>query len=85
MENDNEHYEIIDQMNSSEIFIHSSSNSYYNTKNEYKELVQPSSYQGFSYPTFQRKKWSEMGDSWGNFGFATWGGVVLSKYGHGIV
>ena len=38
MENDDEHYESIDQMNNIEIFIHWSSNPNYNTKNEYKEL-----------------------------------------------
>jgi len=32
MENDDEHYETIDQMNITEIFIHWSSNPYYNTK-----------------------------------------------------
>jgi len=52
VENDDEHYEIIGQMNSTEIFIHWSSNPYYNTKNEYKEFPQPSSHQGLSYPSY---------------------------------
>ena len=38
MENDDEHYEIIGLMTITEIVIHWSSNPYYNTKNEYKEL-----------------------------------------------
>ena len=44
VENDDEHYETIDQMNSTKIFIHWSSNLDNNTKNEYKELPQPSSH-----------------------------------------
>ena len=56
--NYDEHYEIIDQLNSTEVFIHSTSKLDYNTKNEYKELPQPSYNQGLSYPSFQSQKWS---------------------------
>jgi len=59
VENDDEHYEIIGQMKNTKIFIHSSSNPYYNTKNEYKEFPQTSSHQGLTYPSFQKQKWSE--------------------------
>ena len=59
VENDDEDYEIIGQMNNTEIIIHWSSNPDYNTKKEYKKLPQPSSHQGLNYPSFQRQKWSE--------------------------
>jgi len=52
VENDDDHYETIDQMSSTENFIHWGSNPNYNTKNEYKEFPQPSCHQGLSYSSF---------------------------------
>jgi len=81
VENDYDHYETIDQMNNIEIFIHWTSNPYYNTKNEYKlPLTKP-----WAIQASKSKNGVKMGDFRGNFGFAAWGGVVLSKYGHGMV
>ena len=67
VEDDDEHYETIHQMNSTEFFIHWCSNPDYNTENEYKELSQPSSHQGLSYPSFQKKmewKWVILREFW---------------------
>ena len=81
VENDDEHYETIDQMNSIEIFIHWSSNPDYITKNDYKDLSQPSSHQGLSYPSFQKQKWSENGWFFREFrvGCMRWCGVVKNR------